>query len=129
MMSTPNLGPELSDPSDPDGTECNRRGNPASVYRNETSSGGMETAQGRASVVSHRFGGTRYALTRPDYAAPGGAAAAHPADADEDGADGPEAPAHPDTEAPAHPDTEEATGPVGSADPPATDDGGPGDGR
>jgi hypothetical protein len=65
MMSNPNLGPELSDSSDPGNTESNRRGNPASSYLDETPSRVIEAAQARAATVSHRFGGTRYALTRP----------------------------------------------------------------
>jgi hypothetical protein len=70
MMSIPNLGPELSDSSDPDSTESNRRSNPASAHLDESPSGVMEAAQTRAATVSHRFGGARYALTRPDRAGP-----------------------------------------------------------
>jgi hypothetical protein len=71
MMANPNLGPELSDPGDPEGTESNRRKNPASVHLDESPARVIETAQARASTVSHRFGGTRYALTRSGPDVPG----------------------------------------------------------
>jgi hypothetical protein len=79
MMSNPNLGPELSDPSDPESTESNRRGNPASAYLDETPARVIEAAQTRAATVSHRFGGARYALTRP------GVPSASPPDVEEGG--------------------------------------------
>ena len=73
MMSNPNLGPELSDSSNSESTESNRRGNPASAYLDEAPAGEIEAAQARATTVSHRFGGTRYALSRPvPAAAPAG---------------------------------------------------------
>ena len=78
MMSNPNLGPELSDSSNSESTESNRRGNPASAYLDETPAGEIEAAQARATTVSHRFGGTRYALSRP--VAPAAPAADGPRD-------------------------------------------------
>jgi hypothetical protein len=65
-MSIPNIGPEHSDPGDPDGVETPRRGNPALVYRDEPQTDEVSAATARASAVTHRFGGVRYALTRPD---------------------------------------------------------------
>jgi hypothetical protein len=64
-MTVPNAGPHQPDPTDPDGTDA-RRGNPALVYRDEPLNGDMEAASTRATTVSHRFGGVRYALTRSD---------------------------------------------------------------
>lgn len=64
-MTVPNSGPQQPDLTDPDGMDA-RRGNPALVYRDEPLSGDMEAASTRASTVSHRFGGVRYALTRSD---------------------------------------------------------------
>ena len=68
-MTVPNAGPLQPDPSGPEGAEA-RRGNPALVYRDEPLTGGMEAASTRASTVSHRFGGVRYALTRSDGVTP-----------------------------------------------------------
>ncbi|GAA2650272.1 hypothetical protein [Paractinoplanes durhamensis] len=68
-MSIPNIGPEHADPSDPDGVETQRRGNPSVVYRDEPLMDDMAAATTRASTVTHRFGGVRYALTRPDATA------------------------------------------------------------
>jgi hypothetical protein len=61
-MSVPNIGPEHSDPSDPDDV---RVGNAALVYRDEVRTDDVEAATARASTVTHRFGGVRYALSRP----------------------------------------------------------------
>ena len=61
-MSVPNIGPELPDPDQSDQT---RKGNPAPVYRDETPTDDVHAASSRASAVSHRFGGARYALSRP----------------------------------------------------------------
>ena len=65
-MSVPNIGPEPFDGNDPDGNDTPKRGNPALVYRDErlTDCMEMEAATTRATTVSHRFGGVRYALTR-----------------------------------------------------------------
>jgi hypothetical protein len=80
-MTVPNAGPQQPDPMDPDGGEAGRadarRGNPAPVYRDEPLSGGMEAASTRATTVSHRFGGVRHPLTRPDRFPP---AEPHPND-------------------------------------------------
>ena len=64
-MAIPNIGPEHSDPGDLDG-ETPRRGNPALVYRDEPLTDEVAAATARASAVTHRFGGIRYALTRPN---------------------------------------------------------------
>jgi hypothetical protein len=68
-MSIPNIGPEHPDPGDPDAADVPRRGNPAPVYRDEPLTDDVSAASTRASAVTHRFGGVRYALTRPDVAA------------------------------------------------------------
>jgi hypothetical protein len=60
-MSIPNIGPELPDDSVADGQ---RKGNPALVYRDEPLTDEVHAASTRASAVSHRFGGARYALTK-----------------------------------------------------------------
>ena len=60
-MAVPNLGPELPDASGAD----DRRANPARVYRDEHPLDEFEAASTRASSVTHRFGGTRYGLSRP----------------------------------------------------------------
>lgn len=67
-MSIPNIGPELPDPSDPGAGETSRRGNPPLVYRDEPVTDEVIAASARASSVSHRFGGVRYALSRPEGA-------------------------------------------------------------
>jgi hypothetical protein len=77
-MSVPNKGPDLPDPVDHDGTEDARRGNPASAYE-EGVTGVIETATTRATTVSRRFGGARYALRRENPA---------PGDADEPDVEG-----------------------------------------
>ena len=64
-MSVPNIGPEHPDPGDPGAAESARRGNPPSVYRDEPITDEVVAASTRASAVSHRFGGVRYALSRP----------------------------------------------------------------
>jgi hypothetical protein len=64
-MPIPNIGPEHADSSDSDGTESLRRGNPPLVYRGGTPTDDVMAASARASAVTHRFGGIRYALTRP----------------------------------------------------------------
>ena len=67
-MSIPNIGPQHVDPGDPDGVETPRRGNPPLVYRDETPTDDVLAATARATAVTHRFGGVRYALSRPDAA-------------------------------------------------------------
>ena len=61
-MSVPNIGPEHPDPHDPE--EAQRGGNAAQVYRDDTGTDEFEAASARASTVTHRFGGVRYALSR-----------------------------------------------------------------
>lgn len=63
-MSVPNIGPELPDPNDPD--DVQRCGNAALVYRDDAGTDDVQAASTRASTVTHRFGGIRYALTRPE---------------------------------------------------------------
>ena len=65
-MSIPNIGPEHVDPGDPDGVETPRRGNPSLVYRDEPRTDDVLAATARATAVTHRFGGVRYALSLPD---------------------------------------------------------------
>ncbi|MBG0560870.1 hypothetical protein [Actinoplanes aureus] len=67
-MSIPNIGPEHPDPGDPGAAENARRGNPSPVYRDEPITDEVVAASTRASAVTHRFGGVRYALSRPDGA-------------------------------------------------------------
>lgn len=62
-MSVPNIGPEQPDPSEP---EDGRVGNAALVYRDPMRTDDVRAASTRASTVTHRFGGVRYALCRPD---------------------------------------------------------------
>jgi hypothetical protein len=81
-MSIPNLGPEHADAGDPDGAETPRRGNPPLVYRGEPLTDEVSAATARASVVTHRFGGVRYALTR--HNAPGAAVDAPAEEGDSD---------------------------------------------
>ena len=65
-MSIPNMGPEHADQGDPGGVETPRRGNPPLVYRDEPLTDDVVAATTRATAVTHRFGGVRYALTRPN---------------------------------------------------------------
>jgi hypothetical protein len=65
-MSIPNIGPEHADSGDPDAGDSPRRGNPALVYRDEPLTDDVAAASARASTVTHRFGGVRYALSRPE---------------------------------------------------------------
>jgi len=65
-MSIPNIGPEHWEQGDPDEAETPRRGNPALVYRDEPLTDEVTAATARASTVTHRFGGVRYALSRPE---------------------------------------------------------------
>ena len=73
-MSVPNIGPEHPDPNDPTAEDTSRKGNPALVYRDELPTDEVQAASTRASAVTHRFGGIRYALSRP--APPAGRSAA-----------------------------------------------------
>ncbi|WP_127543968.1 hypothetical protein [Actinoplanes sp. OR16] len=72
-MSIPNIGPEHPDPNGSEVTEVARRGNPALLFRDEPAIDEVCAAEARASTVTHRFGGVRYALSRP-----GGGTAAEP---------------------------------------------------
>ncbi|MCY1142478.1 hypothetical protein OWR29_31145 [Actinoplanes sp. Pm04-4] len=63
-MAVPNIGPEHFDQGDAGSAEP-RRGNPAPLYRDESVTDDVSAATARATVVSHRFGGVRYALSRP----------------------------------------------------------------
>ena len=63
-MSVPNIGPELPDPNDP--VDPQRGGNAALVYRDDAPTDDVQAASARASTVTHRFGGVRYALSRPE---------------------------------------------------------------
>jgi len=65
-MPIPNIGPEHADSGDPDAVDSPRRGNPAPVLRGGPETDDVVAATARASTVTHRFGGVRYALTRPD---------------------------------------------------------------
>ncbi|BCY15416.1 hypothetical protein [Actinoplanes sp. L3-i22] len=65
-MSIPNIGPEHHDPGDPGAAEIGmRRGNPSPVHRDLEITDDVIAASTRASAVSQRFGGVRYALSRP----------------------------------------------------------------
>lgn len=69
-MSVPNIGPEMPDPGQPDAYDHARKGNPAPMYRDEPPTDDVHAASTRASAVTHRFGGVRYALSRPDATRP-----------------------------------------------------------
>jgi hypothetical protein len=62
-MVVPNIGPEHPDPKESD--DIPRGGNAALVYRDEVTTDDVQAASTRASSVTHRFGGVRYALSRP----------------------------------------------------------------
>jgi len=64
-MAIPNM--RRDDPDGPDGEQprAPRRGNPASRC-DDGADGVIGAASARATTVSHRFGDTRYALTRRD---------------------------------------------------------------
>ena len=64
-MSVPNIGPELPDPHDPDDGQRGG-GNSAPLYRDGTGPDDIRAASTRASATTHRFGGVRYALSRPE---------------------------------------------------------------
>jgi len=63
-MTVPNIGPGLPHPTAAD--ESQRGGNIALVYRDDAGTDEVEAASARATTVTHRFGGVRYALSRPD---------------------------------------------------------------
>jgi hypothetical protein len=63
-MWIPNIGPEHPEPGDPGAVESPRRGN-SLVHRDEPFADEVFAASTRATTVSHRFGGVRYALSRP----------------------------------------------------------------
>lgn len=63
-MAVPNIGPEHFDQSDTESAEP-RKGNPAPLYRDEPLTDDVSAATTRATAVSNRFGGVRYALSRP----------------------------------------------------------------
>ncbi len=75
-MPVPNIGPELFDLG-VQAADNSRKGNPGSVYRGEAPTDDVQAASTRASAVSHRFGGVRYALSRPPRQTDGGDADAH----------------------------------------------------
>ncbi|GGL05714.1 hypothetical protein GCM10012284_45110 [Mangrovihabitans endophyticus] len=64
-MSVPNIGPEHPDPNDPHALDAARKGNPPLMHRDEAPTDDVQAASTRASTVTHRFGGVRYALSRP----------------------------------------------------------------
>jgi hypothetical protein len=59
-MTVPNSGPQHPELFEPEVV------NAALVYRDEPLSGDMAAASTRATALTHRFGGIRYALTRLD---------------------------------------------------------------
>ena len=61
-MTIPNAGPEHPDLNDPTALDAARRGNHALVHDDRPDD--VHAASTRASAVSHRFGGVRYALSR-----------------------------------------------------------------
>jgi hypothetical protein len=64
-MVVPNGGPELPDPSDEHVQDRTRRGNPSLVFRDQSPAGDVDTAPTRGNSVTQRFGGHRYAMSRP----------------------------------------------------------------
>jgi hypothetical protein len=67
-MVVPNIGPEPLDPGESDDTP---RANAALVYRDDVPIDDVQAASARASSLTHRFGGVRYALSRPNAPKPG----------------------------------------------------------
>ena len=65
-MPIPNIGPEHPDSGDPDAAEAPRRRNPTPVLRDEPHTDDVVAASTRASTVTHRFGGVRRTLSRPE---------------------------------------------------------------
>jgi hypothetical protein len=66
-MVVPNIGPE---PLDPSASDDIPRNNAALVYRDDVPTDDVQAASARASSLTHRFGGVRYALSRPNAAEP-----------------------------------------------------------
>jgi len=64
-MFVPNTGPERLQPSDGHAPDHARRGNPSLVYRDDVPTDELAAASTRASTITQRFGGVRYALSRP----------------------------------------------------------------
>jgi hypothetical protein len=67
-MVVPNIGPEPLEPSNPD--DIPRGGNAAMIYRDDAPTDDVQAASTRASSLTHRFGGVRYALSRPNPTEP-----------------------------------------------------------
>ncbi|GAB2581728.1 hypothetical protein Aab01nite_58870 [Paractinoplanes abujensis] len=63
-MTVPNIGPERFDQGDSFAVEL-RMGNPAALGRDVPITDDVSAATARATAISHRFGGVRYALSRP----------------------------------------------------------------
>jgi hypothetical protein len=63
-MTVPNIGPERFDQGDSFAVEL-RMGNPAPLCRDVPITDDVSAATARATAISHRFGGVRYALSRP----------------------------------------------------------------
>jgi hypothetical protein len=66
-MVVPNIGPE---PLDPSGSDDIARDSAALVYRDDVPLDDVQAASARASSLTHRFGGVRHALSRPNAAEP-----------------------------------------------------------
>jgi hypothetical protein len=67
-MVVPNIGPEPLEPSE--SADIPRGGNAAMVYRDDSPTDDVQAASTRASSLTHRFGGVRYALSRPSATEP-----------------------------------------------------------
>ena len=67
-MVVPNIGPEPFDP--PDSDDVPRGANAALVYRDDAPTDDVQAASTRANTLTHRFGGVRYALSRPTVEEP-----------------------------------------------------------
>ncbi len=67
-MVVPNIGPEPLEPSESD--TIPHGGNAAMVYRDDSPTDDVQAASARASSLTHRFGGVRYALSRPSASEP-----------------------------------------------------------
>jgi hypothetical protein len=67
-MTVPNIGPEHADQGSFEAADNPRRGNPEPVLKDGRLTDDVMAASARASTVTHRFGGVRYALTRPEVA-------------------------------------------------------------
>jgi hypothetical protein len=67
-MTVPNIGPEHADQGSREAADSPRRPNPAPVLKGGSLTDDVMAASARASTVTHRFGGVRYALARPEVA-------------------------------------------------------------